>query len=242
MREWGIVTSVVMLLITSAFGIIGMFMLFDTGSAEKQLVGLGALAFFGSGIPYSLLKLLRATIGKRRIENDTPAAVRVFVKSKGELAALTFMSAGAGLGCYLLPQLDPAKESMRYVGWFGAVFCGLGVCVIPTMAKLRPFRLTLSPHGLDYTLFKVGPIEWRDILSVRTGEALGTEFISLELTDKEKYFARGFPKRGRKPRWLGSGFSSPFVILPLQLGASARSIVDAIDIRLSTFGHRETPA
>ena len=235
MAEWGLTKSISMLLIASAFAVVAGFMLFAARTERDVLLGFGVLAFFGSMIPFSMVKLAGA-IGRGRTPIDDPASTRVFCRPTREVAALTVMALGLGLGCYLMLALEPAKAGLRIAAWVAIVMCGFGVVAIPVMARLRPIRLVLAPQGLDFTFFKVGLIEWRDIVGVGVGHFMRSDVVSLDLADPEKYFARGFPKRGRNLKWLSGAFASPFVFVPSQFGASTEAVVEAIKLRMSAFG------
>ena len=242
MSEWGKVKSTIMVLITSAFAVLGIGMLLFPSLGQSRLIGLGVLAFFGSAVPFSLIKLAGAGWRRQADAVDTPDVTRVFARSPMEMMALAFMAFGMGVGCYLLLKIEPAKESVRIAGWVGVVMCGFAVIAMPLVAVLRPLRLVLSPHGLDYSYFKIGPIEWRDITAVHVGTMLRSEYVAVEVSDPEKYYARGFVRGGRASRWLSDRFPSPFLFIPQQFGASAQTVAEAIRLRLGSAGIPSVPA
>ncbi|HWA48014.1 MAG TPA: hypothetical protein VG742_07060 [Dongiaceae bacterium] len=241
MSEWGKVKSTIMVLITSAFAVLGIFLLLFPRSTQSSLIGLGVLAFFGSAVPFSLIKLAGAGWRKHAGIIDAPEITRTFARSTVEIAALSFMALGMGIGCYLLLKMGPAKESVRIAAWVGVAMCGLAVIVIPIIAVVRPVRLILSPHGLDYSLFKIGPIEWRDITAVHVGTMLRSEYVAVEVSDPDKYYARGFVRGGRASRWLSDRFPSPFLFIPQQFGANAAAVAEAIRLRLGGAGSPPPP-
>jgi hypothetical protein len=118
----------------------------------------------------------------------------------------------------------------------GTVLSILSAFLIFVNLVAGQYRLSLSEAGLDYSLFKCGPLDWSDIRSVAVKPYFSSEVVSLEVADAEKYFARGLPKGNRNTGRYARALSSPFVIYPQQLQISADALLRAINERVALFG------
>jgi hypothetical protein len=138
----------------------------------------------------------------------------------------------------------------RWFGWVGVVFV-LGICAvaykqsgddpvqvaIPAVVAVTSIvgliismkkpaaELILSPAGLDYNRFGVGPIAWEDLASAEVISGYSSESVRLTLRDPVRYKTRS--SRGRKDK--------PFLIQCSSVGAPAAAIVDAINLRRSVY-------
>jgi hypothetical protein len=235
MRDWRPTTSLTMLAASTTLVAVACFLWLKTDELWARLTSLAAIVFFGGGIPVSIFQLRRARQYRRWTETDDPRAVLVFATSRAESLVLMLAAAGMALGSYFMRFKEPDNSTLEICSWIGSVFFGALALLMAVFSIGRPPRLTLSPLGLDHTSFKVGPIPWDDILSVEAGQVMNTDIVSIALADQDKYFARGFPKRGRKLGRLSPALSSPFVISTEQLGVPVEMILDATRLRLAAF-------
>lgn len=136
----------------------------------------------------------------------------------------------------------------RWFGWVGVAFV-LGICAlaykqsgddpvqvaIPAVVavvsiaglvvsmKKPAAELILSPAGLNYNLFEVGPIAWDDVVSAEVISGYSSESVRLTLRDPTRYKTRS----SRETK------DAPFVIQCRSVGAPASAIVEAINLRRS---------
>jgi hypothetical protein len=206
------------------------------GEQEDWRGDVGLLVVFAATAFYFVLSYLSAMKQRRPIADADPRAEIVISTSKVVVALLVVPVIGGVAGAYLLFSAELTSPTSLLLAFSGAVLAFLAAILMALHLACGPFRLSLSETGLDYAPFKCGPIAWKDVRAAEVKRTGRRGFVSLDVADHEKYFARGFPKKGRK---LGSWFktlSSPFAISPQLLQASPEAILGAIKARLALFG------
>lgn len=122
-------------------------------------------------------------------------------------------------------------------GNFGLTLAIYAVVLVPVlwMALIQPqlAKLTLSPRGLDYSLFKIGLIDWCDIREVRIAGTRHGAVIALDILDEQKYLDRGFKPL---PSWMRAFVPSLFMVRVSTFGVSPEWLRTAIQVRLEAFG------
>jgi hypothetical protein len=86
-------------------------------------------------------------------------------------------------------------------------------------------ELVLSPAGLDYNRFGVGPIAWEDVVAAEVIDGRSSESVQLTLRDPSHY----------KDPSSGGKKEKPFLIPCRSVGAAAAAIVEAINLRRSVY-------
>lgn len=76
------------------------------------------------------------------------------------------------------------------IGIISILFFGLGLIMFPKQILDRKPRIIINDEGIYDRTLKVGIIEWRDINDAYLQSISGSEFISLVLTDNNKYLQR----------------------------------------------------
>lgn len=76
------------------------------------------------------------------------------------------------------------------IGWSCISFFGLGTLVfLKRLFDNRP-RIVIDQYGIFDRTLGVGIIEWQDIERIYTNSIMGSDFISLVLSDNDKYLRR----------------------------------------------------
>lgn len=87
------------------------------------------------------------------------------------------------------------------------IFFGLGLIVfLRQIFDARP-RIVVDERGIFDRTLSVGIIEWQDIEHARPNSVVGNPFISIRLTDPEKYLERAMnsqKKLARLNKYLGA--------------------------------------
>ncbi len=197
---------------------------------------IGLIMMMVAVVPLLLYSVFRSTRRGQAIIHDDPNAEVVLSDSALDMVPIVMAIIGGAISAYWLLSQD-APTVMAWMMAFGAIALS-AACALVALTRIMsgPFKLSLSGAGLDYGPFKCGPIAWRDIRRVELKRFLSSEVISIEVSDPEKYFARGFPKIGRNPGRYAKGLTSPFVISPRQIRVSSDRLIDAIKARLAVFG------
>lgn len=208
----------------------------EQGGPEDWRRRAGVLAVLLGLTCYLAVSVLGAVKRRRSISGSDPRAALVFAGSTVETVLLAGPAIFGAVGAGLLFSADQSSTPTLLLATGGAVLSILSAFLIFVNLVAGPFRLTLSEAGLDYSLFKCGPLDWRDIRSVDVKPYFSSEVVSLELADTEKYFARGLPKGNRNTGRYARALSSPFVIYPRQLQVSADTLLRAINERVALFG------
>lgn len=91
-------------------------------------------------------------------------------------------------------------------GWSGVIFFGFALIVfLRQILDLRP-RIIIDERGIFDRTLSVGIIEWQDVEHAYLNSVVGNPFISLVLSDPEKYLQRAVnsPKKlARLNKYLG---------------------------------------
>lgn len=77
-----------------------------------------------------------------------------------------------------------------FIGIICILFFGIGLIMFPKQLFDRQPRVIINDEGIFDRTLKVGIIEWRDINEAYLQSVSGSEFISLVLTDNNKYLRR----------------------------------------------------
>lgn len=160
---------------------------------------------------------------------DPPATVTISRSKTGSIVT-TAMLAGMSASIYLMQMAELVNSTMVWVAFW---LCTTLAAV--SLLGARSATLRLSPSGLEYPLFRGGPISWSDIADA-TVVPLGSPFVvALHLRDAQKYVKRGL---STDPMYLAERFmaGTPF-LLPAKLFRLAPStLVEAVHCRIRTFG------
>lgn len=145
------------------------------------------------------------------------------------VALIVFGVLGATIvfGVIRLPRGDGANPEI----WYFTVFFAAFAVFTPIALQWQNVTLIVSPAGLDYSLFKVGPIAWSDIRQATLVRVLiFNQFIVLDVPNPEKYLGQG--THDRKPRRFRNRFSSPFVIPAATIDVSVDWLLEVIRARI----------
>jgi hypothetical protein len=138
----------------------------------------------------------------------------------------------------------------RWFGWAGVAFAlGISVMVfkqsqgdlgqiaiavvvaiasivgLAVSMKKPAAELVLSPAGLDYNRFGVGPIAWEDVVAADVIGGHSSESVRLTLRDPLRY----------KDPASGGKKEKPFLIPCRSVGAPAAALAEAINLRRSVY-------
>jgi hypothetical protein len=194
----------------------------------------GAAALF-SIVPFSLMRFAGLTARRYAAAAQDPNATLILQQTTVSRIGnvVMFMSLAAACGFGLIDGVDdPVNRLLTWVGF--ALFL-----VMPITASVRgpgSPRMTLGPAGLDYSLFKIGPIAWNDIARVELRRVLRSQTIALYLSDEDKYFRRGFKRPGKFFGWTKHMVPSEFLIPAAMFDVSPEWLLQAIQVRLDHFG------
>jgi hypothetical protein len=222
------------MLFVSAVTILAAF-LFEERAAPRFLM-LGTVLFLAGILKLCAVSLLRRRDGLfAQAANDASATLRLS-RPKPDRLAIVVCGWLAAAGSVLLSlgssELLPAAAAFFLAALFG------GMAAFATFKLRSPVTLRLSPQGLDYSVFKTGPIAWPDILAVNPASVGRVKVIALKLADETKYL----PPSGRLPGSWGNRFflSTHFAFQSRAFGVSSKLIMRAINTRLSAFGRTES--
>ncbi|HEV8391513.1 MAG TPA: hypothetical protein VGQ35_16800, partial [Dongiaceae bacterium] len=195
---------------------LGIFGFFSIEEVRLSLGVLGITSLASSMIPISLFKFLEMTRQERKIE-DRPELILTFARSRLEIILIGIGMLLFGFSLYTPRFIGMDKPvAPGLMACMGALLLVLGI-LLPLYMLLRPRRLTLSPQGLDYSLFRQRPIPWHDIVSADRGEGLKVGSIYLHLVHDKT--------AGR----------APLIIKCHHLGALQPVVLNAIKLRLKAF-------
>lgn len=94
--------------------------------------------------------------------------------------------------CITLPSL-----TAKIVGWAGALFCGIGLWVLPcAWFRTGVPRIVMDDAGIR-TGSSIGIVEWGDAVAFRVDSINGTKFLSIFVHNLAKYLDR-MPPRARR--------------------------------------------
>jgi hypothetical protein len=101
------------------------------------------------------------------------------------LLGLTCVMVATSYFCTTLPQL-----TARIVGWAGVCFFSLGFVVVPKQLFKRGPQVVIDERGIEDRRAKLGLIEWIDVTSLTVGEIHAQKFLSIEVSNPQKYLER----------------------------------------------------
>ena len=196
-----------------------------TGEAG-YLSAISLACMFGGMIPISILMLMDPAARRYRHVGSDRTATLIIGRSTGRTIARVLMFGGLAAGALIMAL----KDSTNVVNW-------LLLAVFVIFAVLMPFRprvtLTLSPAGLDYSLFKTGIIAWSDIRDARLQRYFLNRFIVLDLVEPDKYLTDEHRAALARRPHLTRRFASPFLIQAMVLDAAPEWILSVIRARIS---------
>jgi Na+/melibiose symporter-like transporter len=229
-----------LLLAAMLIGIAGVlaYLALATGQpiVDKPLSIAGSLIVGPIGVVIAVRCLRWRNQGDIEAANN-PAAVVHMTTARFEVytVALALLAMAAGFA-FAIGAPDIKLQVLAWVGMVGFAVLSVMILVTRRIAWLR-----LSPDGLEFSAFGVGPIPWKDIRGARSTSALGrVPIVALDLNNEEDYQAR---RRGLRLRFLERLLlSSSFTIAPPSMDMSCDMLVKAIEIRIAAFGRGSQPA
>jgi hypothetical protein len=221
--DW-LFTKIVWALMLGLFGV-GALLMFVTAAAIHDVDAL-ALGFLFLGIVLlAILKLLDWSAHRHAKAAKEPMATFVLTFSRVSLVLLSgaYLSLAAACAIPIAEGID--DPTIRLVAWVGLLAFAGAAIALPIQKRF--VTLTMSPYGLDYTSFQVGPISWRDIGDVSISRLFRTESVALQIADEEKYLGRRSSPIKRWLRWriVGQAFD-----------VSPQWLAKAIQLRIDHFG------
>lgn len=88
-------------------------------------------------------------------------------------------------------MVSTSEDNLNFVvGAVCILFFGIGLFVFSKQIFDRQPRVIINDEGIYDRTLKVGVIEWRDIKDAYLRSVSGSEFVSLVLTDNNKYLNR----------------------------------------------------
>jgi hypothetical protein len=129
MKDWGSKTCIAMLTGSAAFVAVGLWIAVGADEPQTRLNGIGAVAFFGGGIPLSILELGKRA---RRTRGSSRDGDRIFgiAASRIENLVMGLTAAGMAFGSYMLQYMQPEKPFIITFAWVAACFFGLAAIVL----------------------------------------------------------------------------------------------------------------
>jgi hypothetical protein len=202
----------------------------------RRNLAIGFALLFGSLVVMALVLFLRRRdVQYGHAAQDADATVRFCRPMRDMLTLLIYLLLAAIGAVFLLfagqEVLVPGALMLAFVGLLLAGFYWRISRPVPT--------LTLSPAGLDFSPFNVGPIAWLDIERATMSRGRAT-VVKLKLADEAKYL-----RPGRRPFWAWGNrlhVRTSFAFIPTLFDASPRLIMHAIETRLSKFGRPDRAA
>jgi hypothetical protein len=179
-------------------------------------------------------KLVSTTARSHAAAAADPGATLLLTRSWFSLALMMAMCAALAGACALGLAAGIAGPFWRAATWAGLVLFAAVAVVSPLRGRRTWLRL--SPEGLDYSEFKIGPIAWGDIQSAEEGTVLRSGVIALHLSDEQKYFQRGFKRPPRGLGWTRHMVPSEFLIPEAMFDLPVDWLLSAIQVRLDRFG------
>lgn len=100
-----------------------------------------------------------------------------------------FFLAGVMVGlCYFITTLPDLPPKM--IGWFGVVFFGLGLIMLPVQClKWGPFVI-INETGIEDRRLRIGIFLWEDIIHVSSYAVEGGGMLYITVKNPEKYLSR----------------------------------------------------
>lgn len=194
----------------------------------------GAMLFFAL-LPLSLARLADVTARRRAVAAADPAATLDIRQSALSRAAIMLMFLAMSACCAFGLREGVQDITLRVLVWIGLV-AFLASAIDAPFRGASSARMTLSPAGLDYSGFKIGPIAWTDIERAEQHRVLRSQVIALFVRDEEKYFRRGFKRPGRLLGWTKYMVPSLFLLPDAMFDVSLDWLLEAIQVRIDHFG------
>jgi GNAT superfamily N-acetyltransferase len=223
------------------FSAAGIAMLVMARDARTTMIGIGVIFCFLSWLPLTLTRLLRALVQRDAAAKDMPRYVRVFRLGIGDSVTRVLPFLGMALACVFIGS-EPGFRSIDPLWAIGAIVGVVLALVYLGYDIAYRAGLTLSPAGLDYTPFQVGPIAWTDIAAAELDLAKGRRLLRFTPRDAETLFQRGLPRQGTRGGLLGLRAIPPFVIDLTRIGDPDVELLAAIRLRLAAFSGTQTPS
>ena len=118
----------------------------------------------------------------------------------------------------------------RIVSVLGTLLFGAGI--IYGAVKLLDKRpgLVLDAGGIidNSSAIAAGRIPWEEIVDIQTMSVSGQNFLSIIVTDPEKYIARGNPAKRMLAKANYKGYGTPIFISAMSLGMNLAELQDAV--------------
>lgn len=220
----------VSLLYHLAFSAFGIAVLVLAGDTKGRLVGAGIIVLAFSWLPVVLFRLFGALEDQDRQRNDRAEETRVFRLSVAETATRVLPFLGMAIASVLIGY-DPVYNDVYPLWTAAAALClAVALLILGTDMAYRA-RLTLSPAGLDYSPFGIGPIAWAEIAAAELDLAKGRRLLRLTPRDAEALFRRGLPRAGSRGGLFGRRSTPPFVLDLTRLGEADETLLAAIALR-----------
>ena len=227
----------VSLLYHLAFSAFGIAVLVLAGDTKGRLVGAGIIVFAFSWLPLVLFRLFGALEDQDRQRSDRAEEARVFRLSLGETVTRVLPFLGMAIAGILIGY-DPVYNDVYPLWTAAAALClVLALVFLATDIAYRA-KLTLSPDGLDYSPFDIGPIAWAEIAAAELDLAKGRRLLRLTPRDAEALFQRGLPRAGTRGGLFGRRSLPPFVLDLTRLGEADEMLLAAVNLRLHVTGGR----
>jgi hypothetical protein len=232
---WATLSKVGWWFILVVFSAAGVFLIWAAMARPQVSLQLlaGALATFGvTAVP--VMKLGSPTARRHAAAASDPNATLTVRRSQFALVLMVWAFVALAGACALGLAAGIEDKFWRMATWLG-LFLFAALTVITPLNWGRMW-LRLSPEGLEYSMFKIGPISWSDIVSVEGRAFLRTTFVALHLRDEQKYFQRGFKRPPRGLGWTRHLVPSEFMIPESAFDVPLEWLLSAIQIRLDRFG------
>jgi hypothetical protein len=195
---------------------------------EKQTTMIGgAILMTAIILGGAFLKFRRKRDPEPELINDPNAVIQIGLPGI-ETVVFATMMLFAAIGCTIMIFGGGLDSVDQMWAWAGVLLFG-GLTVFLALRR-QQISLRLSPEGIDYTVFRTGPIAWRDIQAATISTTGKLKQVALDVRNPQKYLAR------RSRSFWSFLEQKPFTFSPPSSGVSPESIVKAIEVRLSTFG------
>jgi hypothetical protein len=237
-RLWAIISNLGWAVFLVVFSAAAIFLAWTATTRDELSLTLlaGALVCIAP-VMVAVGKLMSPTARRHAAAAADPRATLVLTRSWFSVVVMTAMCAALAGACALGLTAGIIDPFWRAATWSGLVLFAALTVVSPLRGRRTCLRL--SPEGLDYSEFKIGPIAWADIRSAEERSVLRSATIALHLYDEQKYFQRGFKRPPRGLGWTRYVVPSEFLIPEAMFDVPVDWLLSTIQVRLDRFG---TPA
>lgn len=224
--------QLVFLLISLGAGLFLVGLAVVGSDVSLPILAAGLVCFAFALIPLTKL----ASPNARRLARaaSDPGATLVLAYSTVSLVLMVLMMALLAAACGLGLAAGIENPYWRAATWVGLVSFAALTIIGPV--KRKRLSLTLSPAGLDYSEFKIGPIAWPDIREVEIRRVMRSTMLAILLRDEQKYFDRGFKRPMYGLRWTRYLVPSSFMINDYMFDVPLGWLQAAIQMRLDHVG------